>query len=312
MSVDSSLLDIESNELDYEKLFLDSLQHEPESSDMFKPATFLQVTPKPGFCIKVKDEENKKVFINICQADNVPKPEEISDEKLMELLDSEVPTDYRIPMSLGESHPELDKSGQACTVYDVVINPKFFEKIQKNELFRVFMISISMEGLEEKYKMKLKRNSWVILKNKKFMGSIAPQNIRNKSKSLISEVFDNVGSKSSPQPAAPSTPLIKEISSHAVQHTGEKPLYKLLKDPAQGHPEFMVAEINLPKIKIATSLILNIGEDRLLLETRSDVYLLDIYFPYNIIQENCGAQFNRKTKLLTVTMPVQPQNYVTT
>ena len=49
--------------------------------------------------------------------------------------------------------------------------------------------------------------------------------------------------------------------------------------------------------KIAASMTLDIGEDRILLETRSNVYLLDIFLPFNIVQEEVGAQFNRKTKV---------------
>ena len=49
--------------------------------------------------------------------------------------------------------------------------------------------------------------------------------------------------------------------------------------------------------KMSASLTLDIGEDRILLQTRSDIYYLDIYLPYDIIQEECGAQFNRQTKV---------------
>ena len=41
---------------------------------------------------------------------------------------------------------------------------------------------------------------------------------------------------------------------------------------------------------------LDIGEDRILLETRSNVYLLDIFLPFNIVQEEVGAQFNKKNE----------------
>lgn len=43
--------------------------------------------------------------------------------------------------------------------------------------------------------------------------------------------------------------------------------------------------------------MLDIGEDRLVLETRSNVYHLDIFLPYNLIQEECGAQFNRNSRV---------------
>ena len=52
-----------------------------------------------------------------------------------------------------------------------------------------------------------------------------------------------------------------------------------------------------PCQKAANSLTLDIGEDRILLETRSNVYQLDIYLPFNLIQEDCGAQFDKNSKV---------------
>jgi hypothetical protein len=48
---------------------------------------------------------------------------------------------------------------------------------------------------------------------------------------------------------------------------------------------------------MASSLSLDIGEDRVVLGTRSSVYDLDLYLPYNLVQTECGAQFNRKTRV---------------
>ena len=49
--------------------------------------------------------------------------------------------------------------------------------------------------------------------------------------------------------------------------------------------------------KMAASLTLDVGEDRILLETRSNVYRLDIYLPFLLLQDECVAQFNRRTKV---------------
>ena len=49
--------------------------------------------------------------------------------------------------------------------------------------------------------------------------------------------------------------------------------------------------------KAANSLTLDIGEDRIVLATRAHVYHLDIYLPFNLIQEDCGAQFDRKSRV---------------
>lgn len=65
----------------------------------------------PGICVKTLSEPNaQKVFVNICQSNSVPPPPELSREELVELLQSEDPSGYRVPMSLGEPHTEVDNS----------------------------------------------------------------------------------------------------------------------------------------------------------------------------------------------------------
>jgi len=39
----------------------------------------------------------------------LPAPKDINDEELIRLLEAEDPSGFRIPMSLGEAHTELDK-----------------------------------------------------------------------------------------------------------------------------------------------------------------------------------------------------------
>ena len=39
----------------------------------------------------------------------LPVPKDISDEELLRLLEAEDPSGFRIPMSLGEPHAELDQ-----------------------------------------------------------------------------------------------------------------------------------------------------------------------------------------------------------
>ena len=44
-----------------------------------------------GFCVKTKTSIGDKVFINICHTDEVPPPEDISDNQLMDILSSDEP-----------------------------------------------------------------------------------------------------------------------------------------------------------------------------------------------------------------------------
>ncbi|MGH0161799.1 UNVERIFIED_CONTAM: hypothetical protein FKN15_041387 [Acipenser sinensis] len=82
---------------------------------------------------------------------------------------------------------QVRESSNGCTAYDVVINPEFFNKTKSSELVLEFLIAVSFEGLENKYDLQLCRE-WKILKNRKFLGSIADQNIRTKPRPGIQEL----------------------------------------------------------------------------------------------------------------------------
>ncbi|XP_056307319.1 PIH1 domain-containing protein 1 isoform X2 [Danio aesculapii] len=242
------------------------------------------IRPQPGMCVKTFSvSDKKKVFLNICQSQTVPPPPHLSQEALVELLESEDPTSYRVPMSLGEPHTEVDNSSQGCAVYDVVINDEFFQKCQKDTLFQQFLIAVSLEGLENKYSLELSRDI-KILKNRKFMGSIAEQNIRTKGKPIIQEIDSK--------------------ESQTLPSAAKRPEFTLLVEPPNGKAEHLIAEILLPGVSSARSLVLDLGEDRLLLIARPSLFHLDIFFPMLIDQENSVAQYNTNTQTLTVTMPV--------
>ncbi|XP_031600780.2 PIH1 domain-containing protein 1 [Oreochromis aureus] len=271
MSLLNSELDLQQQEELYQQLLLQTLgQINSESPDS------KVIRPEPGMCVKTFSEPDKeKVFINVCQSNSVPPPPELSREKLVELLQSDDPSGFRVPMSLGEPHTEIDNSSQGCTAYDVVINQDFFQKCQKDPLFQQFVILVSVEGLENKYNLELSRE-WKVLKNRKFLGSVSEQNIRTKNRLVIEEL----------QPPLP------------------RPEFTLIVEPPAGDPEYLIAEIKLPGVGSSRSLVLDVGEDRLVLTARPSLFHLDIFHPFLVDQENSVAQYNSSTQILTVTMPV--------
>jgi len=276
---------------------------EPKSSD---GVPYITITPVPVFCMKTRTDDGSKVFINLCSSENVPEPKDLTDDELIKVLESEDPTQFRIPMSIGEPHAEMDKGGSGCTAYDVVINPKFVTKMEKSELFKTFFLTIMCEGIETKYDILLKRD-WIFLKNRKSMGKLAEQYIRTKSKPVIMDMSEEQGDQL-PEQQPEKRNLIEEMKEHeeTLIKKAPEPKFTIVQEPTEGHPEFLVAEIHLPSIKSAQSLTLDVGEDRLVLTTRSHIYHLDVFLPYNLISEESGAQFDRLNKVLTVTMPVQP------
>lgn len=272
---------------------------------------YSKVQPEPGFCIKTRDEKGSKIFINICKTDGVPPAKDITDEELAKVLESDEP-DYRVPMSIADPHAEVDKGGKGCTAYDIAINPQLLDRTQKSDLFRGFFMSVVYEGLENKYGITMDRN-WVQLKNKKSVGTLTEHHIRARSKPRISEM-DSSSVTTAPSlgettKSSTNKPLITELDSSSSVTTSSKapsPEYVIMREPLEGHPEFLVAEVKLPKLKSAKLLSLDLGEDHIVLHAHPNLYYLDIYLPFIILPEDSGAQFNRDTKVLTLTLPVQP------
>uniref|UniRef100_A0A671QT23 PIH1 domain-containing protein 1 n=1 Tax=Sinocyclocheilus anshuiensis TaxID=1608454 RepID=A0A671QT23_9TELE len=234
------------------------------------------ICPQPGMCVKTSSvSDKKKVFLNICQSQVVPPPPHLSQEALVDLLESEDPTSYRVPMSLGEPHTEVDNSSQGCTVYDVVINDEFFQKCQKDTLFQQFLIAVSLEGLENKYNLELSRGQ---AKYKIF--------------------FIKVKSQPHPPKTARSNtpPHIYVTMWEDLHNAAQIPEFSLLVEPPSGNAEHLIAEILLPGVISARSLVLDLGEDRLVLVAQPSLFHLDIFFPLLIDQENSVAQFNTNTQ----------------
>lgn len=145
-------LDIEDEEF-YKALLLDAskdTQNSVLASD-FSDASF--ITPQPGFVIKTKNEKDEKIFLNICTSDELPQPNDISEEELAQLLDDPDAMNYKLPLGLGNPHAEMDRSGRGLFIYTTIAKHWFgFEvaSIHVNSIFicssqfGVYLCSISM------------------------------------------------------------------------------------------------------------------------------------------------------------------------
>ena len=69
------------------------------------------VLPEPRCVIKVKNDNDEKVFLNICTSNELPAPRDISEEELAKLLDDPDALNFRVPIGLGNPHAEVDKTG---------------------------------------------------------------------------------------------------------------------------------------------------------------------------------------------------------
>ena len=288
------------------------------------------VTPEPGMCVKTRNLAGEKVFVNVCKINEIPPARPITEEQLQGIIAAEdYATDFKIPMSLGEPRKEKDKAGGPCHCADVAVNAAWYEDTMQNNLtFTTFLVHVALEGLCEKYGdvVNLDRQNWAILKNKKYMGAIQRHRIQqrasgNKIKELapsdrdakgplIREVEPESASQSpgnkttAPRTAAAvERPLLQPtVSRRTVELTPE---FKLTKEPKESDtPDFLVAEVELPGVRSCRELLVELGEDRIVVEARKRGYLLDVFVPFNIDQEMAGAEYHRDKQILTITMPL--------
>ena len=150
----------------------------------------------PFFCIKTKHlrPDGGKVFLNICGAHAVPSPPEITDDELKERVEEaeeqNLTVAYRVPISLGPPRLEKDNKKTDCQVFDIVVNQTYLSKVEEQgEKYQIgFMVSVAIQGIEDKYQLDLDRN-WLMLKNRKAMGKPTTQRIRKKSANPKLEEF---------------------------------------------------------------------------------------------------------------------------
>lgn len=84
----------------------------------------------PGFCVKTNSSEGK-VFINICHSPSIPPPADVTEDELLQMLEEDQ-AGFRIPMSLGEPHAELDASQCPQRTQESSPLGPFFPRIQKS------------------------------------------------------------------------------------------------------------------------------------------------------------------------------------
>uniref|UniRef100_A0A182X347 PIH1 domain-containing protein 1 n=1 Tax=Anopheles quadriannulatus TaxID=34691 RepID=A0A182X347_ANOQN len=290
------------------------------------------------FCVKAfKKGTEEKFFINLCQTDGIPPPRDITEDELIRILNDGEPNAFRIPMSITQPRPALDKSNQGCQVCDIAINTKFYAKIESGGLLREFLISVLFDGVENKYNVALDESNFRILKNKKFIDKLIPHNIQNRDVRQVIESYPHQSDADrallteldNPRPlmagAKPKKPLIEEIGADAgtvktvknetnssrtvapvsvvnakQQQSDNTTTAPYVPDPTK----VAISQAAMKKPESKLEITLDVGEDRILLEARKKGYLLDVFVDYRIDESKVEAHFDTTTKILQVSMPV--------
>ncbi|XP_017065440.2 PIH1 domain-containing protein 1 [Drosophila eugracilis] len=281
------------------------------------PRDSIIVQPTPGICVKsFKLNSDEKFFINVCQATEVPAPQDVTEEELIAILESTTPGSYRVPMSISEPRHTKDRSDKTVDVCDIAINPKFLVKTQKSQLFNNFFMQIVAEALSEKYNVQLNMDKTIILNNRKFIGTLVSHRVRN----------DDV-QRAQPAPGDPvavrnqNTAVKPDNSGKLVQEINEKDAaairnsrqlgermselqYKLRARVRDDKVDEIHAEIYLPNCVSSHEVNLDVGEDRILVESLRHGYVFDKFVNYRLQQDRAQALFDKTSKMLQIRIPV--------
>lgn len=273
-------------------------------------------------CVKAyRVTNNDKIFINICTSDGIPAPEDISADQLTVILSSETPSNFKIPMSITELRLIPDKSGKDAVACDIAVHSNFFRKIEALRVFREFLITIIFEALDTKYNVQVNRDTWIVLKNRKCMGSLVKHRVQNRdvqkvyesyqnptkehktlinelksgeqceNKPLNSNLITEISAKRSASNVNDKMPSANLIKTNAQNNHSRKPDYRLYK-ANEAASQLLVAEFFLPEVIDSTEITLDLNADRLVLESRRLGYLFDSFVPNNIDVAASTADFN--------------------
>ncbi|QDZ25799.1 PIH1 domain-containing protein [Chloropicon primus] len=160
-----------------------------------------EIKPEPGFVVKCRDDNNRKIFINMCGSPNVPAPgnwdkgkipEDV--KKKLEQAQTTPDESLRFPLSLSDASYDLDKQGKPCTTFDCIFNSDVLKQAMATKSLKVFLIELALGWIQEKHHLILDEK--YKLPRMKYKGQdVQTQNIRdddcNSGKPIIEEIGDD-------------------------------------------------------------------------------------------------------------------------
>ncbi|KAI5119345.1 hypothetical protein M0805_004022 [Coniferiporia weirii] len=149
-----------------------------------------------------------KVFLNIAWDARVPSPPPVDEAVISRAMSGDDLDDpgennnpYYVPVVVSEPREETDKSGKPSLVFDCVFSAALKARCTKDQEFKMYLIELSLEHVEEKVHVILSRQ-------------IGTPNIASKGKLetrtvMMSKALLSPGGAEQP----PTTPLVQELSA---------------------------------------------------------------------------------------------------
>ncbi|XP_060735353.1 protein kintoun [Tachysurus vachellii] len=277
------------------------------------------IHPNPHHVLKSSMNGKEKCFINICSNNLINEPT----CKAGRAENGQLGQYWSLPYSLTPGRPDRDSKGKKYMIYDVVFHPQTLYMAGKNQRFMKLVNSTAIQGVENAFQVTLDKTN-TLLKKIQYKGVPQPAVIRNQISGLSKKEESSPHDKAfnilypdtlpvkNPKPYLSSfadSPLVPIQPHYTIKYRSFVDLQdcRCSRDSAPGtRPKEIVITIDLPLLKSAANVDLNVTDRKLALESQKPDYKLELQLSYPVDADKGDAKFNKAKKQLTVTLTVQP------
>ena len=265
------------------------------------------INPTPGYVIKTRNlETGGKVFVNICSDPNVGKP-----ASKAERMGGNSGLAWSIPYSTSQPRQDIDRSGEACSVYDLVFHPDTLYLAGRDHRMKGLVHNTALDALESAFQVNCDRNN-LKFPRMKFKGVFRPTMIRKPLE----------GSTEPTEPLPSAAPTIAEVApelaaaasiitpTYSIKYRSSSDLQDHVIQPqdmvVSSRPKELVVQVELPLLDSANGVDLDVQEKSLsLVREEAPCYRLNIDLPFPVDEEKGSAKFDKSKKVLGVSLPVK-------
>ncbi|KAI8606375.1 pre-RNA processing PIH1/Nop17-domain-containing protein [Dissophora ornata] len=288
-----------------------------------------EITPVPGFVVQTQTtkERNKIpmasvksvvfpkdtiVFINVCHSGQMPKPTVASEAEIRRAINAEDGVNYQVPFQLSPPREHRDSMAKGYLVIDACIHTEPFKRTEKDMDYKLYIMELAMEWVEEKCRIELSRNFQ--LPNIKSKDELKKRSVVWPKPPAIQEIGDWNADKSSQRNrivAAEDSSVKTKEGVIFVPLAGKDDILlqsRLL--PCSKGTLGIIVEIDLPNHKSMDGVTLDIvSPDKLVLHSKSQgqsvdngkEYHVEVDLPNEPVDlDAVRAEFNKAKRILRV------------
>lgn len=318
---------------EFRKMFVDYCEEisDPENRKLYeKEITQLEkergvnvtfINPEPGYVIKTSADGTTKTFLNIATSDKIDKPSSVATTN----HDGQRGLTWSLPYTLAPPRRDMDKKNQICHVYDVVFHPDALHLASRNTPFRTLVNDTAIDAVQQAHQVKLDRANLKFPKIS-YKGMAKPTVIRKRidnydASDMEPSPIDSIYPPMPDESKAKTTVMKPTAVTPADDYT--IPKYKIVqRRGVEFHemtheadaklnvtiPSELVVTIDLPLLNTTQDANLDVTSKRIhLLSEKPARYRLDVNLPYNVVDENGSARFDKAKRQLIIVLPVVPE-----